>query len=265
MIRKFAMLVVLLCVNALVAAHEFWIETGKFYFNPGEEATLNFRVGDDFIGEPWKGDRNRIVRLAQHTASATTELKESWKGGISDPLKLKLSHEGSHVVIMESTPAFIAMDGETFMGYLEEDGIDEVLYNRRKSGTSGDSATELYSRHAKLLLQAGLVSDDLFGKSYGLPIEIIPEQNPLLLRKNDVVSFRIMFDGKPLFGAKVKVWNRYNNRISVQNIFSQQDGRIETHISNPGAWMVSVVKMVASPDPQAQYRSYWGTLVFGVR
>lgn len=259
------MLVVLLSVNALVIAHEFWIESGKFYFIPGEEATLHFRVGDNFIGDPWKGGNDRIVRLAHHTAMASTDLKASWKGEIIDPLRLKLSHKGGHVVVMETTPALIAMDGETFTGYLEEDGIDEVLYNRKKNRTSGDSATELYSRHAKLMLQAGSVTDDLFGKTYGLPIEIIPEQNPVLLRKGDGVSFKIMFDGKPLFGAKVKVWNRYNNRISVQNIFSQQDGRIETHISNPGAWMVSVVKMVASPDPQAEYRSYWGTLVFGVR
>jgi hypothetical protein len=68
-----------------------------------------------------------------------------------------------------------------------------------------------------------------------------------------------------LFGAKVKVWNRYNHRTTVQNIYSQQDGMIETHVSNPGAWMISVVNMVPSKDPKAQYRSFWGSLVFGVR
>lgn len=85
------------------------------------------------------------------------------------------------------------------------------------------------------------------------------------MKKGDPVAFKILFEGKPLFGAKVKVWNRHNHRTSVQNIFSQQDGVIETHISNPGSWMVSVVKMVPSKNPKAQYRSYWGTLVFGVR
>lgn len=259
------MLVVLLWVSLMATAHEFWIESAKFYFIRGEQATLHFRVGDNFIGDPWKENRDRIQRLVHHASRETTDLKESWRGDSAEPPGLMLAHEGSHVVVMETTPAFTAVDGDAFTAYLEEAGLDEVLYKRKRSGTSGDSTTELYSRHAKLLLQAGSAVDDLFRKNYGLPVEIIPENNPFLLRKGDVVSFQIMFEGKPLFGAKVKVWNKHNHRISVQNIFSQQDGRIETHISNPGTWMVSVVTMIPSPDPRAEYRRYCGTLVFGVR
>ena len=73
----------------------------------------------------------------------------------------------------------------------------------------------------------------------------IPEKNPIDLKKGDVIRFKILFKGKPLFGANVKVWNRHNHSTSVQNIFSQQDGMIETHVSNPGSWMVSVVTMIS--------------------
>jgi hypothetical protein len=61
------------------------------------------------------------------------------------------------------------------------------------------------------------------------------------------------------------VWNRYKNRTTMQPIYTQQDGRIEAHVSNPGAWMVSVVQMIPSDDPKADWRSYWGSLVFGVQ
>jgi hypothetical protein len=39
---------------------------------------------------------------------------------------------------------------------------------------------------------------------------------------------------------------------------------IETHISNAGAWMVSFVKMVPSKNPEADWQSYWASLVFGI-
>ena len=98
----------------------------------------------------------------------------------------------------------------------------------------------------------------------GFPIEIIPEKNPYTLKKGDPVRFKILFEGKPLFGAKVKVWNRFDNRTTLQNIHTEKNGIIETHISNPGPWMVSVVKMVPSKQPGADWQSYWGSLVFGV-
>ena len=166
---------------------------------------------------------------------------------------------------METKRAFIKMGGEDFTEYLREEGLDNIYYDREKNKLSADSATELYSRYSKLILQAGNGGDETYKKVCNLPIEIIPDSNPLDMKKGDAIRFKILYQGKPLFGAKVKVWNRYNHRTTVQNIYSQQDGFIETHVSNPGTWMVSVVNMVPSRDPDARYRSFWGTLVFGVR
>ena len=252
-------------ITFLVAAHEFWLEPDKFHFKAGETASVNFRVGESFIGETWKMKTGRIVRMEHHSQTEVRDLKNLLKEDGVDPLPVFLSSEGSHLLVMESSPAFIRLDGQKFTEYLQEDGIDDILYQREKDGISADSASELYSRHTKLILQAGSTVDDNYKMASGQPIEIIPDKNPATLKKGDRIAFKILFERKPLFGAKVKVWNRYNHRTSVQNIFTQQDGMIETHVSNPGAWMVSVVKMVPSKDPEAQYRSYWGTLVFGVR
>lgn len=265
MARKFSVLIILSVISFLVTAHEFWLETDKFYFKAGETAKINFRVGENFIGEAWNAKPDRIMRMQHHAGNKIVDIRKMVREGAPGPIEVALADEGTHVLVMESTATFIELDGGKFTEYLEEDGLDDVLYERKKKQISGDSATEFYSRHTKLILQAGSKTDDTFKKVCGLPIEIIPVKNPALLKKGDRIAFKILYEGKPLFGAKVKVWNRYNHRTSVQNIFSQQDGMIETHVSNPGSWMVSVVKMVPSKDPKAQYRSYWGTLVFGVR
>ena len=265
MVKRLTALVILCVISSLVSAHEFWLEPDKFYFKSGETARVSFRVGEGFIGEAWKVNPDRIARIGHHADGKVRDLMHLVKDSVDETFSVSLAEEGTHLLVLESNAAFIKLDGGKFTEYLQEDGLDEILYARETAGISRDSATELYSRHTKLILQSGTVADDDFKKNLNLPIEIIPEKNPADLKKGDPISFKILYEGKPLFGAKVKVWNKYNHRISVQNIFSQQDGRIETHVSNPGAWMVSVIKMVPSKDPKAKYRSYWSSLVFGIR
>ena len=255
----------LLIVSWLAGAHEFWLEPDKFFFAAGENVRIHFKVGENFIGEPWNVKLNRIERIELHSAKQVSDLKREIKEGADDHLQVLLATEGTHMLVMQSNNSFIKLDGEKFTEYLKADGLDEILALRNKTQTSADSAAEFYSRHTKLIIQAGSKTDETYKKLCHLPIEIIPETNPYTLKKGDVIKFKILFQGKPLFGAKVKVWNRHDHRTTVQNIFSQQDGMIETHVSNPGAWMVSVVKMVPIKDPQAEWQSYWGSLVFGIR
>jgi uncharacterized GH25 family protein len=266
MAKKWTVLLVLSVVSFLVSGHEFWLEADKFYYKRGDYARVGFRTGEDFIGHSNAVAVDRIERLHYYAGPEVTDLRKTLREDTLNLLQVSLDKEGTHLLLMETKPSFIKLDGEKFTEYLHEDGLDDIFYEREKKGTSGDSASEFYSRHSKLILQAGAQEGaDLSKKIFNLPIEIVPDRNPNELRKGNRIGFTILFEGKPLFGAKVKVWNRYRHQVSVQNIFSEQNGKIETHVSNPGAWMVSVVKMIPSKDAGVQYRSYWGTLVFGVR
>lgn len=265
MSKRLLIFLSLLIVSFLARAHEFWLEPDRFFFDAGENVRIHFKVGENFIGEHWNVKLNRIDRIELHSAKQVSDLKGDIKEGADDYLQVLLATEGTHMLVMQSNNAFIKLDGEKFNEYLQEDGQDEIMAHRKKTQTSADSAAEFYSRHTKLIVQVGSKTDETYKKICHLPIEIIPEKNPYALKKGEVIKFKILFQGKPLFGAKVKVWNRHNHRTTVQNIFSQQDGMIETHVSNPGAWMVSVVKMVPSKDPEADWQSYWGSLVFGIQ
>ena len=96
------------------------------------------------------------------------------------------------------------------------------------------------------------------------PLKSYPKKTLIPLKKGDPVRFKILSEGKPAFGVKVRVWNRYQNRTTIQNIYPEKNGVIETRISNPGAWMVSVVKMVPSKEAGAEWQSYWTSLTFGL-
>jgi uncharacterized GH25 family protein len=114
------------------------------------------------------------------------------------------------------------------------------------------------------LLQAGAKRNDTYKKVLGWPVEIVPEKNPYDMKRGETIRFQILMNGKPQFGVRVKVWNRKDNLTTLQNIYTDKNGMIEVRISNGGAWMVSVVRMDRSQSPQADWRSYWGSLVFGV-
>lgn len=168
------------------------------------------------------------------------------------------------MIVMESNNSFLERESDTFNEFLKSEGQDDVLALREKSNSVANPGKEFYSCHTKLLVQVGNKMDDTFRKADGFPIEIIPERNPYTLKKGDPLRFTIRYQGKPMFGARVKVWNRFDNRTTLQNIYTEKNGVIETRISNPGPWMVTMVKMVPSKQAGADWQSYRVSLVFGI-
>ncbi|MFZ6014287.1 MAG: DUF4198 domain-containing protein [Bacteroidota bacterium] len=263
--KRATALVLLLASSLLVHAHEFWMQAEKYILKPGENLLISYKVGENFIGNPVSLKKDRVEKLEIHHLQNVKNLKGLVKEGDKENITLPMNEEGTHMVVMQSTSTFVEMQADTFNAYLEEDGLDDIYALREKTNTLNKDSKEFYSRHTKLLVQVGSKADDTFKKTAGLPIEIIPMKNPYALKVGDRLTFKVLWQGKPLFGALVRVWNRYNNRTTQQNIYALQDGTIEARITSPGPWMVSVVKMVPSKDPKADYQSYWGSLVFGIQ
>lgn len=264
-VRAIAVCLFLTILSWMAQAHEFWMQPSAYRIRKGETVGISFRVGEEFSGEPWKFTRAKIDKLAHYQASLPAkDLKGSVIEGGQENLGVRLDREGTHLFILESQPSYIKMNGADFNEYLAGDGLDEALSFRRKNNLLNDSASELYSRHSKLLVQAGNITDETYRREIGLPVEIVPVENPYTRRVGDRLHFRILYRGKPLFGALVKIFNRHDNRTTIQKIYSQQDGTIEMTVSAGGNWLVSFVKMVPSEDDRAGWRSYWASLTFGI-
>lgn len=263
--KKVISLSVLLASGFLLQAHEFWLQPAKFILKTGENLVVNFKVGENFMGAHWNLKKDNLKRIELHQKNTLKNLKDIVVEGEKGTLSTPLANEGTYLLVMQSNNEFSDLRAEKFNDFLKEEELDDAYAQRVKTNTLEKNGTELYARCTKLLVQVGEKTDNTFRKETGLPVEIIPEQNPYALKVGSPIQYKILFQGKPLFGAKVRVWNNYNNRTTVQDIYSQQDGMISTHISNPGMWMVSFVKMVPSKDPKADWQSYWASLVFGVK
>ena len=235
-------------------AQEYWMQPEKFIVKPGEKLVIDLKAGENFIGEPWSPELNAIEDA--HSVS----LMDKDSGRIRYPSKV----EGTQVLSLQTNNVFLESDPAKFNDFLKGAGLDDALYLRQQKNMLTLPAKENFSVHTKLIVQIGEKLDEGYKKVEGYPIEIIPLKNPYALKIGDKVRFKILFQGKPVFGARVKVWNRNNNRTTIQNIYTEKDGTIEAIISAPGPWMVSVVSMVPSKLAGADWQSYRGSLVFGI-
>jgi uncharacterized GH25 family protein len=262
--RKIPIVFLLIVLITIAQAHEFWLQPVKFFLRPGERTDVRFVVGENFMGEPWDLKAHRVEKLDLYHSSSTKNLLDSIKDDIKKNLSITFKEEGTHLIVMESDNAFSELEGAKFNEYLTEDGLDDAFSQRKKTNTLDKAGKEFYRRYSKLLIQVGNKRDDTYKKVIGSPIEVVPETNPYTFKRGDLVKFKILADGKPVFGVKVRVWNRFQNRTLIQPVYPEKNGIIEARISNPGPWMVSVVRMVPSKEPGADWQSYWASLTFGV-
>ncbi|MBL7850947.1 MAG: DUF4198 domain-containing protein [Cyclobacteriaceae bacterium] len=246
-------------------AHEFWLLPKKFRFKVGEEMQVAFLVGENFQGEPWNLARHKVERLEVHTGITVKKLADKVRPDKGKNLSYTFDREGTHLLALESNFAFLEQPADSFKMYLEEDGLENILDERRRTGRSGERAREFYKRFAKVIVQCGTKLDNSFRRSAGFRYEIFPLANPVSLKPGDYLDCQVMWEGKPAPHAMVKVWSHVGNRIFLQNIYTEKDGTIRFPVSSPGPWMVSSVKMIPSEQEGADYQSFWASLVFDIQ
>jgi hypothetical protein len=267
--KKGILLPVLWIVTIVAFAHEFWLSPQKFFYSIRETAHIRFNVGENFTGENWGGNKTKIQQLLHYTPSDTIiNLSSRLSENKGDSLSLPLPETGTHMVVFHSTNSFIKLEAEKFNGYLQEDGLDNVVSYRKEHNQMQNEGKEYYQRSVKTILQVGDNLTDACTKPTSLPLDIIPEINPYTLpaelTKQGLlkVRFQVLFRGKPLDNALVKIWYRTPKKVEMEDLRADKKGWIITE-RHPGPFMVSCVHMERNTtDTLADWQSYWGSLSF---
>jgi uncharacterized GH25 family protein len=263
---KKAIATLIIGFSYLVASgHEFWLQPKKYHYNPGEEIKIDLMVGESFTGEYWDMNRHKVEKMQLHRISGVKDLTSSITKSKGNNLAFKADSEGTYLLAMQSNAAYLELPADEFNAYLNEDGLDQILDERKKLNQLDKPSRENYTRFAKLLVQVGTKQDETYKKKLGLRYEIVPEQNPYSLKTGDYLECKIYYEGKPAAFALVKVWSMINNTTFLQNIYTEKDGSFKFPIGTKGAWMVSSVKMIHAENKNADYHSLWASLVFGIQ
>jgi uncharacterized GH25 family protein len=262
--KRVSLVIGILSLGFLAQSHEFWLQPTKFRFKLGEELKVDFKVGENFEGEPWDLKKHKIEKLELHQLTKSKDLRAVVKIDGKDRVAVKLMEEGTQLLVMQSNYAYIELEAEKFNDYLKEDGLDNVYDLRKKSNTLNKPSKEYYGRFVKLLVQVGNKTDNTFKKKIGFKNEIIPEKNPYTLKSGDYFQCTVLYEGKPSPHQLVKVWNKIGTTTFLQNLYTENDGTVTFPINAKGAWMVSSVKMIPSEKEGADWQSMWASLVFGI-
>ncbi len=264
MLNKIITVLLVFITTLAVQSQELWLLSKKFRHVLNEEMNVAFLVGENFEGEVWDLKKNKIEKLELSHLAKTVDLRLQVKPEAKEKLKYKFIEEGTYLLSMQSGAAIVEMDSEKFNDYLKEDGLENILEIRTKTNTLDKPSKEFYSHQVKLFMQVGAKTDDTFKKKTGMRIEIIPKQNPYLLKSGDYLQCLVLFNGQPSAHQMVKVWNKIGNTTFQQNNYTENDGTLKFPISSKGPWMVSTVIMTPSEKPGAEWQSFWSSLVFGI-
>lgn len=123
-------------------------------------------------------------------------------------------------------------------------------------------------KYAKALLTAGTPGGKSFSQIIGHPIEIVPLQDPAKLKKGDMLTVKILFQGKP---ARTNVYGTYAGFSEESGTFAyttstDKDGIAKIKLINEGTWLLLIKQETVYPDATVcDKQSYAASLSFQVR
>jgi len=276
MSRRFLIVALLAYAASAALAHEVWLEAPRFRLQPDDTVHVRAFVGANFVGEPWTNKAAKVYHLMRFgPAPADTTNLTPKNVAETDTFRtaFTFARPGTHLVLLQSTSSFIELPADKFTAYLREEGLDYALKLRQENEETTKPGREVYSRCVKTLLQVGdpalmpLAADSACRHAYGLPLELVPEQNPYRLAADKALTVRVLRNGRPAFGAAVQVWQRQPGGLPTTHYTTRanQNGRILLRLSGPGPYLLATVDMRPAPArlrERADWQSVWASLTF---
>jgi uncharacterized GH25 family protein len=250
-----------------VQAHDYWLEPNAFFVKPRDQVRVHLYVGDGFVSEAERPFQQKAtVAFRMFAGGAKMDLADGQEDGVKPVAHVRLTDAETYLVAMECGPQTIKLPAAKFNAYLTEEGLDAVLAERRKAGEDKSPGRERYTRYLKCLLQAGNDSDDTWKKTLGHGLEIVPVSNPLTLKRDDRMTVKVLFDGKPLAGAKFFAHHRLKGKITTLTATTSDKGEAVFRVENSGTYLLRLVHMQRCKDSgDADWESFWAAFTFGVK
>ena len=210
-------------------------------------------------------DRARAkVRLVIAPDGKESMLVAAGQEGDSGLLKFQPRLPGVHIVAVETSPRVIELDAKSFNEYLVTDGLPHIYRLRAKENTLDHPGRERYQKSPKAILGVGDSTDGDPSRVIGLPLDIVPLNNPLRLKVGQALRVRVLFRGQPLVGANLG-WD-VPIREGSPGGTSRSDAKGEAlvPIAQTGLMTVRLTHMTRPKQVEYDWESFWSTLTFWV-
>lgn len=251
------------------AAHDFWVQPLNFWIQPNSEVLARFQVGHGELRERWDADPARVLEFRSlGPGGATADHRGALSAGSMDQdHPVALGAAGTHVLVLQTSHALSTLPAVRFNDYLRQEGLTPAIQRRTTSKTSSSPGREIYSRRAKALVQVGPATNKAqpwVTRPVGLTLEIVPGVNPYAPTAGARLPVQVLYDGKPLPGATVKLNNLEADGQPVETLVTDATGRANFKLRRTGAWQLNVVwTKPLIGNPKAEFDTTFSSLTFG--
>lgn len=260
-------LVALLCLTEPVEAHDFWLQPQRFWIGPGTAVPIAILVGHGVDRAPWAVASNRVVALRGIGPTGVVDHLATLRArAVAAIPAMRFAAPGTHIVAIQSSHSRSELPAVRFNDYLKEEGLTPAIRMRARAGKTGAAGREIYSRRAKALVQVGPpgARQPHVTRPLGLTLEIVPERNPYEAGRTPRFPLRILYQGRPLPGALVKLTNLDADQKPVATRLSDGTGRAVFTVPSSGNWQFNVVwTRPLGSDPRADFDTTFSSLTFG--
>jgi hypothetical protein len=166
-------------------------------------------------------------------------------------------------LIYQSRGSRLELPADRFEAYLREEGLERISSKRAQRGASAVGGRERFFRCAKSILVAGDPSTVPASPS-GLVLEIVPRWDAARLRVGDPLPITLLFRGRPLAGALVKLLAK-GDPLREGAARTDALGRASLTLGGGGPYLLKAVWMEAArPGGDVDWESWWASLSFDV-
>jgi uncharacterized GH25 family protein len=270
--RRAALLVGLLMCSAapFAGAHDFWLQPGEYWVSPGALSPMTLQVGHGPFRQRSPIPARRITRFQAIAPNAEMiDLREQLRlGEAAEDGEFRLQNLGAYVIVLQTDDrAQVHLPSIRFNDYLKVEGLTPALEQRTRLHRMDADGSERYSRCAKSIVQVGPAvagSQDQVTKPAGLPLEIVPEVSPYGVPRSATLPVRVIYAGRPLPGALVKLTDLNNDAAPFEVHLTDHDGRASFAMPNSGTWLLNVIWTKALPhSEETDFETVFSSLSFG--
>lgn len=266
--RLLTVLILTLVLIVPVLAHDLYLKLDSFFVGVNEKVTIkilngSFQASDGAINFARLTDVSVIAPSGTRSHPKETDFTKEEK---TSYLHITPAEPGNYLVGLSTMTREIDLAAKDFNGYLEEDGIPDILAERGRNKELDKNVRERYSKHVKTLIQVGEKQTSNYNKVFGYPVEIVPQNNPYKLKAGDTFEFLCLKDGKPL--ANQFVMTGYDDGTNLrigETIRTNKKGIAKIKLTGSGKWYVKFIQMSPLNDPKINYESKWATFTFEIR
>ncbi|MBT8187674.1 MAG: DUF4198 domain-containing protein [Croceitalea sp.] len=267
--KRLLSILLLAIAYLLFSSHELFLKTDSYFLESGQASELYLFNGTFDVSEN-KITRDRIqdARIMGPEYEQDVVDDDYYDKGNSTFLRFKAGQTGTYVAGISTIPKMIELDADAFNEYLDHEGLEDTIEERKQDGSYANGAKEKYSKHVKLVFQVGDKKTEDYNKFYGYPIEFVPLQNFYEMGVGDSYSFKLLRSGKPLknhivhYSTSMPGKDAHENENSTR---TDENGIMTMMPTQAGNWYVATIHMEKSSEMGVDYESNWATLTFGVK